>query len=68
VLASADKETQGRKEQDPLKSKDEKGKMLLSKTLKKPIVFSAKVTSNATNVWFYAHSPLGSNVHYSSLE
>jgi hypothetical protein len=49
VLASADKETQGRKEQDPLKSKDEKGKMLLSKTLKKPIVFSAKVTSNATN-------------------
>jgi len=49
VLASADKETQGRKEQDPLKSKDEKGKMLLSKTLKKPIVFSSKVTSNATN-------------------
>ncbi|KAH8950054.1 hypothetical protein BDL97_10G063900 [Sphagnum fallax] len=49
VLASADKETQDRKEQDPLKSKDEKGKMLLSKTLKKPKVFSAKVTSNATN-------------------
>ncbi len=68
MLARADKETQDRKEQDPLKSKDEKGKMLLSKTLKKPKVFSAKVTSNATNVRFYAHSPLGSNVRYSSLE
>ncbi len=68
MLASADKETQDRKEQDPLKSKDEKGKMLLSKTLKKPKVFSANVTSNATNVWFYAHSPLGSNVHYALLE
>ncbi len=67
-MASADKETQDRKEQDPLKSKDEKGKMLLSKTLKKPKVFSANVTSNATNVWFYAHSPLGSNVHYALLE
>jgi hypothetical protein len=67
VLASADKETQDRKEHDPLKSKDEKGKML-SKTLKKPKVFSTKVTSNATNVRFYAHSPLGSNVRYSSLE
>jgi hypothetical protein len=67
VLASADKETQDRKEQDPLKSKDEKGKML-SKTLKKPKVFSANVTSNATNVRFYAQSPLGSNVHYALLE
>lgn len=39
-----------RKEKEPVKSKDEKGLVVLSKTLKKPETVGAKVTPKASNV------------------
>lgn len=49
VSSSAVKVTPDRKEKESMKSKDEKRKMMLSKSLKKPEAASTKLTSNATN-------------------
>lgn len=56
MSSSAVKVTPDRKEKESMMSKDEKRKMMLSKSLKKPEAASTKLTSNATNVWLYAHS------------
>jgi hypothetical protein len=50
VSSSAVKVTPDRKEKESMKSKDEKRKMMLSKSLMKPESASTKLTSNATNV------------------
>jgi len=47
-----------RKDKEPVKSKDEKGLVVLSKTLKKPETVGAKVAPKASNVWISLHSLL----------
>lgn len=45
------KDTLDRKEKEPVKIKDEKGKVVLSKPLQRPESLSSSVTAKATNVW-----------------
>ncbi|CAK9874324.1 unnamed protein product [Sphagnum jensenii] len=45
------KETLDRKEKEPVKTKDEKGKVVLSKPLQRPESLSSSVTPKATNVF-----------------
>ncbi len=51
-MTTVEKVTPDRKEKEPMKVKDEKGKVPLSKMLRKPEAVNAKVTPKATNVWW----------------